>query len=58
MDSFRFLFNEDEFKRQNPILVSLQNNSWIKGIELIGFYIFRRKILEEGIFRLRKKGGG
>ncbi len=31
MDSFRFLFNEDEFKRQNPILVSLQNNSWIKG---------------------------
>jgi len=31
MDNFRFLFDEDEFKRQNPILVSLQNNGWIKG---------------------------
>ncbi len=34
MDNFRFIFDEDEFKRQNPILVSFQNSSWLgKGIK-------------------------
>lgn len=31
MDSFRFVFDEDEFKRQNPILVSAYDELWIKG---------------------------
>jgi DnaJ-class molecular chaperone len=29
MNNFRFVFDEDEFKRQNPILVSAFNNLWI-----------------------------
>ena len=32
MDNFRFVFDEDEFKRQNPILVSdMSAEYWIKG---------------------------
>lgn len=31
MESFRFVFDEDEFKRQNPILVSAYDELWIKG---------------------------
>jgi len=31
MDNFRFVFDEEEFKRQNPILVSTPNRSWISG---------------------------
>jgi DnaJ-class molecular chaperone len=31
MDSFRFVFDDEEFKRQNPILVSAFNQEWIKG---------------------------
>ena len=31
MDSFRFVFDEDEFKRQNPILVSISDAQWIGG---------------------------
>ena len=31
MDSFRFVFDEEEFKRQNPILVSAYDELWIKG---------------------------
>ena len=32
MDNFRFVFDEDEFKRQNPILVSdMSAEHWIKG---------------------------
>ncbi len=30
MDNFRFLFDEEEFKRQNPILVSNFNDLWIE----------------------------
>jgi len=31
MDNFRFVFDEEEFKRQNPILVSAFDKGWIKG---------------------------
>ncbi len=31
MDNFRFVFDEEEFKRQNPILVSDMNGEWITG---------------------------
>ncbi|MBD3793859.1 MAG: J domain-containing protein [Campylobacterales bacterium] len=32
MDSFRFVFDEEEFKRQNPMLVSdVSAEHWIKG---------------------------
>jgi DnaJ-class molecular chaperone len=32
MDNFRFIFDEEEFKRQNPILVSdINKKSWLKG---------------------------
>lgn len=32
MDNFRFVFDEDEFKRQNPMLVSdMTPEHWIKG---------------------------
>ena len=31
MDRFRFVFDEEEFKRQNPILVSAYDELWIKG---------------------------
>ncbi len=31
MDNFRFVFDEEEFKRQNPILVSTPDRSWISG---------------------------
>ena len=31
MDNFRFVFDEEEFKRQNPILVSAFDELWIKG---------------------------
>jgi DnaJ-class molecular chaperone len=32
MDNFRFVFDEEEFKRQNPILVSNPDKkSWLKG---------------------------
>ena len=30
MDNFRFVFDEEEFKRQNPILVSAFDKEWIK----------------------------
>ena len=30
MDNFRFLFTEEEFKQQNPILVNVEQ-SWLKG---------------------------
>ena len=30
MDNFRFVFDEEEFKRQNPILVSAFDELWIK----------------------------
>ena len=29
MDNFRFLFNENEFKQQNPILVNVEQN-WLQ----------------------------
>jgi len=31
MENFRFVFDEEEFKRQNPILVSAFDELWIKG---------------------------
>ena len=31
MDNFRFVFDEEEFKRQNPILVSDMSAEWITG---------------------------
>jgi DnaJ-class molecular chaperone len=31
MNNFRFVFDEEEFKRQNPILVSAFNKDWING---------------------------
>ncbi len=31
MDNFRFVFDEEEFKRQNPILVSAFDELWIQG---------------------------
>jgi DnaJ-class molecular chaperone len=30
MDNFRFVFDENEFKQQNPILVNVEQN-WIEG---------------------------
>jgi len=30
MDNFRFVFDENEFKQQNPILVNIEQN-WIEG---------------------------
>ena len=30
MDNFRFVFDEDEFKQQNPILVNVEQ-SWLEG---------------------------
>jgi len=30
MDNFRFVFDESEFKQQNPILVNVEQN-WIEG---------------------------
>jgi DnaJ-class molecular chaperone len=30
MDNFRFVFDENEFKQQNPILVNLEQN-WLEG---------------------------
>ena len=30
MDNFRFVFDENEFKQQNPILVNV-NQNWIEG---------------------------
>jgi len=30
MDNFRFVFDEEEFKQQNPILVNIEQN-WIEG---------------------------
>lgn len=30
MDNFRFLFSDEEFKQQNPILVNV-NQNWLKG---------------------------
>ena len=30
MDNFRFVFTEDEFKQQNPILVNVEQ-SWLEG---------------------------
>jgi DnaJ-class molecular chaperone len=30
MENFRFVFDEQEFKQQNPILVSSFDKSWIK----------------------------
>ena len=30
MDNFRFVFDENEFKQQNPILVNVEQN-WLKG---------------------------
>lgn len=30
MDNFRFVFDENEFKQQNPILVNV-GQSWLKG---------------------------
>ena len=31
MDNFRFVFDEEEFKRQNPLLVSAFDELWITG---------------------------
>ena len=31
MDNFRFVFDDEEFKRQNPILVSAFDKGWIRG---------------------------
>jgi len=31
MDNFRFVFDEEEFKRQNPLLVSAFDEQWITG---------------------------
>ena len=30
MENFRFVFSEEEFKQQNPILVNVEQN-WLKG---------------------------
>ena len=30
MENFRFIFSEEEFKQQNPILVNVEQN-WLKG---------------------------
>jgi len=30
MDNFRFVFDENEFKQQNPILVNVEQN-WLEG---------------------------
>lgn len=30
MDSFRFVFSEEEFKQQNPVLVNIEQN-WVEG---------------------------
>ena len=30
MDNFRFVFDDNEFKQQNPILVNIEQN-WIEG---------------------------